>query len=420
MQTLFPKLTVSTLSQPAINKSTALPRHPARYRITFTLIGLPVQNLLLDEIPTLANIPPKQDEDSSSLALQHSLTCTSTSARLITPCYLSTLNCTRYITKMMIKVCYDCITTLPKVSLTSPHESYAVITTSHLLAWNHVEARSSLDYYTLPPPRCQRPHNPLCRHTHCTTPEHCTCTQPSQSDPTCSHPHCDAKTDAECTCKTENTCTNPADHIPSADGKSHPNCNAPHCDDHAAHGFTPSQREKCPFPHCRNPSDHLAATSPITPDHFNVTMWYEYRASQFENSPPGRTFSLDTKKLLKYFKDHYPRDQSQTPLPTFPIPFSSPLDHPDDIINEVIQATHERSIFNDRSLHAEHECLILSCPIKVIGRAQKGSATATGLSLSQVLLLGRQNAADIFSSRTTKSPSSSDVEDSDDGLDDSD
>jgi len=419
---LAPTVPATTATHPAQAKTNS-PRHPARYRLIFTAIGLPVQTLLFDELPVLARSPPRNDEQCKSIALAHSPKCKfKMIPRALAPCCISTLNSTRVTTRSMIKYCPSCISLLPKTSDSNPNESYAVISNSSFPAWNTAEAKKNLTYHVLPPPKCPHPHNPTCLHYHCDDENNCSCNAPATMPvESCSHSHCTSQDPLDCHCATLGACTDPGAHYPAADGESHPNCNAPHCPDVSAHStFTPESTASCRIPHCSDPAAHLAAQSPVTPDHFNVTLWYEYRASLFESSTLGRTFALDCKKLLRHFLDEYPITNGELDLPEFPLPPDNPAGFENRLLSDVIRATHSRKTIKTREEHLTHECLILSCPIRTLATITTGSTTKTKTSFRSLLLAGRSAAAARFTTPRPQSPTSSEDESSDDDLNKSD
>jgi len=297
---------------------------------------------------------------------------------------------------------------------------YCVVTTTHLPAWNTIETRTSLDYYELPPAQCSQPHNRACPHSHCSTPAACTCSDSHPTDQTeCVHNHCASTTTLDCTCLTDTTCVRPSDHYPSTDGTSHPNCDAPHCASPLEHtNLTSQQVEDCPIPHCENPADHLTAQNLVTDRDFSVTLWYEMRMQLFRQTPTASRFAVDCKKFISYLAENYPKDSERLPLPEFPNQPDVPIGQPDRLLSDVIRSTHDRSTLKDRSKHANHDCSILSCPIKTLALNSSGSNTLSKITLSQMITLGHKAAASHFPSHDYDPLSETEAEESGDGLSD--
>jgi len=258
--------------------------------------------------------------------------------------------------------------------------------------------------------------------THCDDPANCTCTSQTPNTPRqCGHVHCTSQDPLDCHCATLDACPDPGAHYPAADGESHNNCDAPHCPDVSAHStFTPQSVSSCQLPHCTSPSDHLSAHPPITSDHFNVTLWYEYRAALFESSAIGGKYALDCKKLIRHFLDEYPHSNGRLDLPQFPLAPDNPLGQEARLLSDVIRATHDRATLKTRSEHATHTCLILSCPIRTLANITSGTTTKTQTSFRTLLLAGRAAAAAAFIVERPCPVTSDEEESSDDGLSQSD
>jgi hypothetical protein len=378
-------------------RTTALARHPSRYRLSFTVVGHSAQQqLYLDELHTLARQPPRPREISTSLAVAHHSSCTEISVpRRIVTSHLTILGVSTPVTTIPLKVCPACLPSHPKIARELNNQMYATIPTPTTNTWTTVNITVAPQFYSLPPAPCTRDHNPACPHTHCQDATNCTCnlqsttTGPTPSTAPCTHQHCP---DSDyCTCTQQIACIRPADHVFTIDTE-HDQCGFPHCHDPAIHlrdPATDSNQSPCP-----NPALHEQAQVPrIEPKTIILSTWADQQMESFSISTHSVTFTTSCKNLVRFCLQHQQYENEFPPLDLDAYYHQRP-DHasPRGIVYVVLQL-HSLELVQDESRHLDHNCLIVNCPLHILASLRNANNTASGVSFTTLLRLTRERMA---------------------------
>jgi hypothetical protein len=368
---------------------TPVPRHPSRYRISFTLGTLPLQQLFLDELPALARQPPRPREICISLAIAHHSSCTeNTIPRTIVTSHITILGTATPVTTVPLKVCRHCLHSHEKISAELTNQMYATLNTPVSNQWTIVNIHTVPTFHSLPPIPCTRDHNPPCPHSHCQDATNCTCnpitTTPIGSTTTpapCAHQHCPSS--SHCTCTTQISCPDPADHLFSMD-QPHPSCGAAHCPEPTRHlGTSDSSQNTSP---CPDPSLHeLNRPQPLSPRTIILSHWADQQMESFSVSVHSVTFSTSCNALHKTYISMIPylHEFPNLDLNSYVLPR---VQHGDVRgIHYVVLQLHSLELVRDRSLHLGHDCPILNCPLQVLAELQTGSATSANISFNDLL-----------------------------------
>jgi hypothetical protein len=380
-------------SSPATVSRTIVPRHPSRYRITFTPPSSRLQTLYLDSVPNLARQPPRPNEIAITLALDHTTACTRTNLpRTLVPCHITTLGVTTPVATTTIKVCMRCLTTTDSISANSPHERYASIPLPVTTTWTKIQIITVPQYYPLPPDPCSKDHNPPCTHTHCSTPNTCTCNAPppasgdtlSPTQPArCLHHHCPS--DANCVCTRASDCEKLSDHVMPLDGP-HRLCIAAHCDNPSAH-LTPSNEVTPVVTPCPNPAAHNARPSRATPLSLSQACWLMACLRQFSVSDHARSYTITCNQLLDHMIQFHSQVAHLQPVVDLDSPFPPMETHHNRALLLVVYAFHSLDVLKDRDSHVTHECRLLVCPLRVLAQLRSGTNTLSSTSLTSLIAL---------------------------------
>jgi hypothetical protein len=383
MQSLFNTARGAEVASSQVStRNIASARHPSRYRINLAVGRLPMHHLYLDEIPTFTRTPPRLNEPTLSLRIEHHPNCPRpTDPRQRVTSFISTFGTTAPTTRTLIKVCPRCLNLYPHISPTNHNESYALITQHDLPAWNLLTIIDRPTYHTLPPHTCA--------HTHCLTPDNCTCTSQLPADGTtpCPHTHC-ATPDA-CICTTRVECVNISDHLPATD-EPHRNCHTPHCPEPEAHTALPLRPNAPPPPPPPPPppSEPTPTEPRFQPRSITLTLWTIAVLDSFLNSSHGASFATGTSNLQSYLEGSltshasYVTDLSRDWFPPVPIRENSAL-------FIAVYTFHSPSTINDITSHATHNCDLVLCPLTLLAELRTSANTLGRVSFSQFQVLYR-------------------------------
>jgi hypothetical protein len=381
MSYLFPVITETSSTEVETRQfRDIIPRHPSRYRLTFTVARLPAQSLFFDEFLALTSAPPRPRERTLSVALDHHANCPfPTAPRSRTTAHLSTFGTTAPTTSCLVKICAHCMNLHPDIDAQHPNDSYAEFQPVTLEAWLPVRIITRPTYVVLPPPLCDLPHSPECSHTHCQTPLACTCNTPANEEipiSVCSHTHC---TDAaNCTCTSG--CLAPADHV-MADSMPHRNCLVAHCDNPAVH-LNPNAGSQQPDPR-PDPSTLVPPAPRHTMRQIIASFWLDSNFEMFTRSEHAASYATSCANLLPHMRAFLPQVRPVVPLVSdTTLHFPAVVDMNRGLLNPVLY-THTDAIINDSNLIATHSCTFIVCPLTLIINMQTGTRTIGTTSLRQ-------------------------------------
>jgi hypothetical protein len=385
MAYLFPTITQDAPEAPATPRQfdRITPRHPSRYRATFTVARLPIQALYFDEMPNLTQSPPRPRELCMSMALDHHDDCPfPTVPRLRVVSHIATLGVTAPVTTCLLKACPHCISMLPDIDPQHPNDSYAEFRPLTPPAWTPIRVIERPEYHTLPPPPCEREHNPACTHRHCADSDNCTCTTTPQPDstitptPACPHKHC--LTPTTCTCTA--ACPQPSDHV-ITDTVPHRNCIVAHCDNPSAHlapgGLTPQ-------PETRPDPSTLVPPPPRYSNHrIMLTAWTSQCIILFLQSEHAASYTTSCANLVPHMRAF--QAQVRPTVPTYdPSALFFPMPtHPNRAMLLPVYAIHPAEVLNNSSRFTDHGCPLIVCPLTLLHELQTGTRTISATSIVQ-------------------------------------
>jgi hypothetical protein len=365
------------------------PRHPSRYRVTFTVARLPIQSLFFDEMPNMNQSPPRPRELCMSMALDHHSDCPfPQAARTRVTSHIATLGATAPVTSCLLKVCPHCIALLPDIDPQYPNDSYAEFGPLVPPAWTPIRVIDRPEYHTLPPVPCALEHNLVCAHRHCPDPLQCTCNTatPDTANPTtvinCSHTHC--TTPQACTCTT--ACPEPSDHIMS-DVIPHRNCIVAHCDNPAAH-LSPGGQ--LPPPETRPDPTTVVPPEPVYSTHrIMLTSWMSQMIEMFTTSTHAASYATSCANVVPHLRHYEQTLRASAPAYNPEAMFFRSDFPPNQAFILPMYMLHPTSTLADSNQHATHTCPLIVCPLTMLHELQTGTRSINTVSITTFLKLYR-------------------------------
>jgi hypothetical protein len=368
----------------------AVPRHPSRYRITFTPNRLPLQTLYLDSVPALTRQPPRRSEICSSMALAHHPNCAhQQTPRAQVPCHVTTFGAPVPVATSPLKVCLRCLHLHERIADTLPNNMYASLPEPVTSTWTTVVITTVPTYYSLPPTPCPRDHNPPCPHSHCADVTNCTCNlavpttaiTSGLDTTTCTHRHCSDV--SNCTCTAQHECENLADHIMTM-GEQHRLCFTAHCDNPSLHTAI-SDPTNPSLNACPDPSAHERHAPRASILSISQASWTMACYNHFATSEHAPTYRTTCSQLLDHWIAFHPQVAHQLPNVDLESHFPAMEHHANRAMLHVIYAFHSLQTLKARDTHLDHECRLLVCPLRTLASLRSGTNTLGSVGLASFL-----------------------------------